>query len=144
MAQATTERVALMAIKPCYSQRILSGSKRVEFRKTAFRSPVSHVVIYESGTTGKVVGFFEVAGVERGTPSELWERFADVGGVDESDYRKYFQSCSSGVAIRIGSVTALEPPLDIFGLNPQYRPPQSFFYITNDEFQRVKRDGDAA
>lgn len=134
MARNENQHVVLMAIKPRYSQRILAGDKKVEFRKTAFRHAVSHVVIYESGSTGKIVGFFVVDGVEQATPKELWQRFAAVGGVSEKEFMDYFGPLGHGTAIRIGAVTTLEQPLSISELSTSYRPPQSFSYISADEF----------
>lgn len=138
MVGSKGENAVLMAIKPCYSSKIFDGSKRVEFRKQAFKQPVTHVVVYESGTTGKIVGFFEILGLEEASPDELWDRYAEVGKIAEGAYQSYFSQRGKGVAIRIGNARRLAEPISLNVLAESTRAPQSFVYLGQSEFERLK------
>lgn len=129
--------VALMAIQPRFAQLILCGAKRVEFRKTRFRQTVTHVLIYSSGPVSKVVGGFEVEGVDEADPDDLWNRYVAVGGVSAVDFDTYYGGRSSGVAIRIGRVFELANPLPLDAVCRGSNPPQSFRYLGNSALQTL-------
>lgn len=118
-----------MAIQPRFADRILAGEKRVEFRKVPFRFPVSHVIIYSSGPVCRIVGFFEIDGLDVASPEELWKRYLPVAGVGAEDFQSYFGSAERGVAIRIGRVFRLSAPMSIESLLVNAHPPQSFCYV---------------
>lgn len=131
--------VALMAIQPRFADLILAGRKRVEFRKTRFRSPVSHVVIYSTGPVGKVVGFFEVEGLDVAAPERLWERYVSVAGVEACFFESYFGAAELGVAIRIGDVFKLRSPVPLGTVSAGTHPPQSFCYLDDSALSRLER-----
>ncbi len=121
--------IALISVRPPYADAILSGRKRVEFRKSPFRRKVRYVVIYATKPIAKVLGWFKVDGVEAMPPTELWRRFSVIGGVAEQDFRDYYADADIGYAIRIGKAVRFPQakPLDQFcDLN---QPPQSFRYL---------------
>lgn len=119
-----------MSIQPEYADRIFAGEKHVEFRRTRFKSGVRYVVVYASAPIRAVVGFFCVEGIDSGSPDEIWERFSDVGGIEEKKFRSYFAEAETAIAIRIGEVTALKPPLPL-GWFRATSPPQSFLYLSD-------------
>lgn len=121
--------VALMAIQPRFAELILAGAKRVEFRKTRFQSPVSHVVIYSSGPVSKIVGYFEVDGLDVAEPETLWKRYLPIAGVEAKEFASYFGATEQGVAIRIGRVFRLESPVPLQSVSAGAHPPQSFCYL---------------
>ena len=139
MAKEPSGSVALMAIREPYVTRLLNGTKKVEFRKTAIRKPISHVVIYESRAEGKIVGYFEVAGITRAKPNALWDEYADVSGISEEDFFQYFSGTEEGTGIKVGGFYRLKDPIPVDGVNPAYKPPQSYFYLRREEFDRIKR-----
>ena len=129
MASRRVCAVALMSIKPVFADRILSGQKKVEFRRTRFARAVSHVVIYATSPRNKVIGFFEVVEVDKGPPDELWARYADIGGIEEPEFRAYFGDESQGFAIRVGRVVGLSAPIALENVGVAGSAPQSFRYI---------------
>lgn len=129
MASGSDRAVALMAIHPQFAERILAGEKQVEFRKTRFRSQLTHVVIYCTEPVGQVVGFFEVESLDKGSPDELWDRYENVAGICSSDFKSYYNGSRNGVAIRIGKVHRLKKPIPLTALRQGARPPQSFCYL---------------
>src|SRR5262249_55232094 len=118
-----------MAIRPDYAQKILSGDKRVEFRKTRLAGTVSHVVMYATNPIQRIVGFFKVLGIEQAAPDELWRRHQRHGGIERSRFFAYYNERDSGIAIRVGEVVGLGSPKALSALGDKLVPPQSFRYL---------------
>lgn len=128
MDSRAARTVALMSIHPRFVERILDGEKRVEFRKTAFRHAVTHVLIYSTEPVSKIVGIFEVSGVECDSPDDLWARFELVAGLPSEEFHAYYSGCEVGVAIQIGRVFRLDAPRTLEAVLPGAQAPQSFRY----------------
>lgn len=129
MAPPTTGRVALFSIKPQYAEAILGGIKEVEFRRTRLAPDVSHVVIYATAPVKKIVGMFEVAGVDCARPRSLWRTYRRVGGIDAADFNDYFTGIDFAYAIKVRAARRLTVPLDLSKISPTLRPPQSYQYL---------------
>lgn len=137
MASRTPGRVALFSIKPQYAEAILKGSKEVEFRRTALAHDVSHIVIYATAPVKKVVGAFEVAGVDHALPAALWDSYGGVGGIERADYMDYFEGSKSAYAIRVRAPRAWREALMLEDLSPGLRAPQSYQYLRDEALARV-------
>lgn len=137
MAATATGRVALFSIKPQFAQAILDGSKKVEFRRTALAADVSHVVIYATSPVQRVVGAFEVAGVEQAVPAALWTTYGQVGGIRQADYECYFAGTDSAFAIKVQSPRRWVEPMTLDELSPGLRAPQSYQYLRSDALARI-------
>lgn len=129
-----------MAIHGEFAELILAGTKRVEFRKAAFRRPVSHVFIYATAPVARVVGYFEVAAVDEGSPPTLWRSYSGVAGIDYPRYRGYFAGHRRGVAIRVKRAVAFERPIRLgqHGLPP--RAPQNFAYVNAAVVRKLRAE----
>jgi predicted transcriptional regulator len=138
MAPSTARSVVLLPIRPCYADPILAGLKRVEFRKRPFRREVSHVVVYSSSPVQRVVGFFEILGIEEDSPEQLWRRFSGVGYIDKEDYDRYFAQSSRGVAIRVGQVHTFQEPFALGELGRGLRVPQSYAYLNPKVLSKLR------
>ncbi|TLM98786.1 MAG: ASCH domain-containing protein [Actinobacteria bacterium] len=119
----------LMPIQPQYANPIIEGRKKVEFRKTRFRTPPSHVVVYASSPVKCVVGYFEVTHVETAAVDSLWEKYAAVGCIGEDDFVAYYGERDEGVVLGVGEVVVLAEPIPLEDLGLNGRPPQSFCYV---------------
>jgi len=117
-----------MSIKPEYAARILSGEKRVEFRKQAFRENVSHVVIYSTTPVRAIVGIYEVDGVFVATPATVWRKYAPVAGIAYDGFSAYYTNRRRAVAIKVGKIVRFKSPLPLSSIDER-RPPQSFRYL---------------
>jgi predicted transcriptional regulator len=117
-----------MSIKPEFAARILSGEKRVEFRKQAFREDVSHVVIYSTTPVAAIVGICEVDGVFVAAPSTVWRKYAAVAGIARAGFAAYYTNRRQAVAIGIRKVVKLRAPVPLSAIGER-RPPQSFRYL---------------
>jgi predicted transcriptional regulator len=124
-----SSEVALLSIRPHYAEAILSGEKRVEFRKTPFARKVRYAVIYATKPVGKVLGWFKVDGVEAMSPTELWWRFKRCGGICESDFNDYYADADLGYAIRVGETVRFRQAKSLCEVCDSGQAPQSFRYL---------------
>lgn len=117
-----------MAIRPEFSDRILAGTKRVEFRKRPLAADVTDVVIYASAPVSAIVGAFRVVGQDTRHPVDLWHRFDDVAGICRNRYDDYFAHRELGTGIMIDEVRVTAAPVPLSAIAVR-RPPQSFQYL---------------
>lgn len=117
----------------------MSGTKTVEFRKRPFGRHVTHVVVYASSPVKQVLGYFEVSGVDQASPSELWRRYSEVGGIERPAYDEYFGAATEAVAIQVSRVHAFAKPMPLTGIFPSGRPPQSYAYLPRETLGRLSR-----
>lgn len=120
----------LLPIRPEFVKKILSGTKRFEFRKTKFKRKVDTIVIYASSPVKKIVGEFELLGIISGTPDDVWMKCKMFAGVDKVLFDGYFQKSDVAYALEIGKVVRYDKPRNLwetYGI----RPPQSFCYLSD-------------
>lgn len=123
---------AILSIKPTYAHQILTGEKKVEFRKAPFKQEVERVYIYSSAPDMRLVGYFTVKDTVTANPSALWALFAHVGGIDEADFFEYYSGKEKGVTFCIDQVVKFSEGIDPRMIIPNFVPPQSFRYIALD------------
>ena len=87
-----------MSIRPEFAFRLLSGEKRVEFRRRAAARKVTHILIYATSPVCAVVAVAEIERLEYGSPQTLWRAFRSVGGIRYSDFVNYFARVDQGCA----------------------------------------------
>jgi predicted transcriptional regulator len=118
--------IFLISIKPPFAEAILSGQKRVEFRKTrpSFGSG-ARAVIYESRSEQCIVGVFEVKKIEEGTPQGLWRKLRADAGVSRSAMLGYFDDAPVAYGIVIAWARRVRPRPLPHGL----RPPQTWLFL---------------
>ncbi len=71
---------ALISIHPNYVERILSGEKCLEFRRSWAANPIDILVIYATAPVQQIVAVTQVGNVFRGSKNRLWELARDKGG----------------------------------------------------------------
>jgi predicted transcriptional regulator len=138
MSQKSDRSIALISIHPQFAKMILHGTKKVEFRKTRFKDDVSHIVLYATFPTKKIIGFFEVENIMIAPPEELWQKYKTIGGIASDIFWKYYESSPIGVAIRIGNIYPFSEPVPLSKINDIKIPPQSFRYLAKDNFEEIK------
>lgn len=123
------KKAILISIRPKYAQKILDGTKKVEYRRRIFKEDVGTLLIYESVTTRRVVGKVPVLGVVCGTLSQVWEQTKDIGGITAKEYYDYFAHKEKAYAILLGKPIRYKIPRTIgsFGIT---HAPLSFCYVT--------------
>lgn len=129
MDEETDSTIALFAIHPEFAERILSGQKKVEFRKRRPKENISHVLVYATSPLKKVLGYFHIEHVDEGSPDEIWSRYGHIGGIEESAFDAYFADSDVSVAIVIKEAKSFDEPVGLECLNGPKAPPQSFQYL---------------
>lgn len=134
-----TDKFALLSIYPRYANKILSGVKRLEFRKSWAASDVSAFVIYATVPVQKIVGIARIKQVYQGSATALWLLAQEMGGgVSRRVLYDYFRGKQEGFAIEIESVLPCSIPLDPEAYLPSFTPPQSFTYLDRASFKRIE------
>ncbi len=132
MNKANSERehsFILMSLKPVYSDLILDGLKKYEFRRRIFSKSEGNVLMYATKPIGKVVGYFNFDRVLKGIPQEIWEKCQYSAGVTKVEFFRYFANTEVAYAIKINEVFKFQKPLDINEISKGSRAPRSFNYI---------------
>ena len=120
----------LMSIKPEFVDRILTGEKQYEFRKSIFKEHVERIYIYSSYPVKKIVGYFEVDEIIHKSPEELWDSYSEISGISEKDFFKYFKDHEKGYAIKINNLKVFEEYIEM----KDFTAPQSFCYVENSDY----------
>ncbi len=144
MAGTKNQKIALLSIHPQFAARIMSGEKRVEFRKVKFAQEVTHVVVYATSPVKKIIGYFKVKGVDVDKVSKLWSRYSSVGGISKNAFKQYFGDNQKGVAISVGETFVCSKSMALATLSSSTTPPQNFIYLTKPEFERIRKRSVAA
>lgn len=118
----------VLAIKPEFVKKILSGDKRFEFRKVCPRKAVDEIIIYETRPIKKVIGAARVVRIISMRPDEMWDIVKNNAGVSYEFFKSYFAGCDVAYAYQLGNVVRFDVPkaLSEFGVCAA---PQSFVYI---------------
>jgi len=119
---------AILSIKPQFADAILSGVKKVEFRKIAFKKDVEKVFIYSTAPVRKITGYFTFNKIVEETPHTLWERFNEIGFIGQDDFFEYFKNKDTGFSICIDSIHPFHESIDPYKMFKNFLPPQSFCY----------------
>ena len=126
--------IAILSIKPGYVEAILEGSKKYEFRKKRFKKDVKEILVYATKPVGKIVCKFHVGKIIEDKPENLWESLKDFSGLKKREFFTYFSGQDKGIAIEIKNVEEFPEPINPEKLFPNFRPPQSWFYLTSAEY----------
>ncbi|MBO4710515.1 ASCH domain-containing protein [bacterium] len=118
----------LLSIKPEYSNKILDGTKKYEFRRQIAKRKVDRILIYSTSPEMKVVAEVEVVGVLKDSPKNLWQKTQKSAGISFSKFMDYFEKCQVAYAYSLGELQAFDKPklLSDYGISTA---PQSFVYI---------------
>lgn len=128
MVDRSVRRVALLAIHPEHAAAILAGRKKVEFRKRMLDPSIEHVLLYATSPLQSVVGYFRIDSIDQGSPTAIWNKHGNWGGIPRRIFREYYAGSSTAVAILVASATAFEYPVPLEKLSA-VAPPQSFTYL---------------
>ncbi len=123
--------MALLSIKPFFAEKIFSGEKKVEFRKSSFKQSITTVLLYATMPVGKVVGQFEIETILCDNPAKLWIETKDIAGISLDIFNKYFYGRNIAYGIKIKHVIQYPVPFDPYLKFPNFIPPQSFRYVSN-------------
>lgn len=119
----------LLSIHPKFVEKILTGEKRFEFRKSLPTKDVDSVVIYATKPVGKVVAEFKVKSIHSKSPEQLWLETQNYAGINEGFFFQYFKNREIAHAFEVGELMVFEQPKELKEFVSSGIPPQSFCYI---------------
>jgi len=120
----------LLSIKPEYVEKIFSGEKKFEYRKSIFLDKsVKNIVVYSTMPVGRIVGEFTVEKILLDSPESIWDKTKDDSGVQEQFFYKYFNGRRNAYAIKIANPRLYKKPINPKEKDRSFMPPQSFRYI---------------
>lgn len=120
---------AILSIKPIYAHAIMSGEKKVEFRKKIFKRPVDKVFVYSSSPEKKIIGYFTIDNIIEDTPINLWKTFEKVGGITKTAFFEYYKDVEKGFSIKIEKYEKFNEMINPTELFKDFSPPQSYIYF---------------
>jgi len=128
----------LLSIKPEFAEKILSGTKRYEFRRVLFKSKsVSRIVIYASSPVQRVVGEFEIEEILELSKPRLWKRTKRHSGIKKAYFDQYFAGSGKAFAIKVCRPRRYSTPVPLRHICDIDRPPQSFMYLNHEDVPTV-------
>lgn len=132
-------KAVIISLHPEHANKILSGKKKLEFRRVWSKQQVNAVVIYATSPIKKIVAISYVKQVHIGTKNKLWELAKSIGGgLSRSALRNYFEGKKYGFAIEFKSVAPIKPALSPTLCFKKFSPPQSFSYLSIDDLKKIE------
>lgn len=118
----------LLSINPEHVKNILSGIKKVEYRKVKCTMNVDKIVIYATSPIMQVVGDVEVLSVLVGPPEQIWSATSKNAGITKEFFDSYYVNRNKAVAYKLGKINIYKKPLKLADMGITYAP-QSYIYI---------------
>lgn len=129
----------LISLHPEHANKILSGEKKLEFRRVWATKPVSAVVIYSTVPVKKLVAIAYVKRVHLGSPTGLWALAKSIGGgLSRRALYKYFKGKKQGYAIEFGYTKFFSVAINPEVVIDNFRAPQSFAYLDPQIFSSLE------
>ena len=125
----------ILSIKPQFFEKILSGVKTYEYRKVAFKRPVSRVYIYSSSPVKRIVAEFILETIISDSPTKIWEKTKENSGIDENSFFHYFGDRAQAFALKIKDLHIYDHKYNPYEILPNFIAPQSYCYINNLDFR---------
>ena len=109
----------ILSIKPEFVEKILSGVKKYEYRKVAFKRPVSRIMLDT---------------VLSDSPIKIWEKTKDFSGIEKKYFFEYFGDREQAFALKIKDLHIYNQMYNPYEILPNFIAPQSYCYIDNIDF----------
>ncbi|MBE9228737.1 hypothetical protein IQ264_25330 [Phormidium sp. LEGE 05292] len=145
--------ILLLSIKPKYAKQIFeTKTKKVELRRVRTRLKEGDIVLVYVSSPAKVfLGSFEVEDVierevSRKELKNFWNKFQDSVGITKQEFNSYYEGASVIVGIQIKNISLFENPVELERLQEKLsylRPPQSYRYLEEKEYEIIKALGEA-
>lgn len=126
----------LLSIKPEFSEQILAGNKRYEYRKKLCRENINKIYIYETFPTQRIVGNVDVIGKLKKEKEKLWEQTYEFSGMRKEQYDWYFRNVTMAGAYKLGKVIVYEQPKQLKDIDINFSP-QSYVYVAKQKIDEI-------
>lgn len=122
----------LLSIHPEHVDKILSGEKSWEYRKSIFqkdKDDIDRVYIYSTSSVKRIVASFEIGRILKNEPEEIWNKTKKESGTNKKDFIDYFDGHKIGYGIEITDLKELEEPVNPYEEIEDFHAPQSYMYV---------------
>jgi predicted transcriptional regulator len=69
----------------------------------------------------------------------MWDMVSSLAGISEEDYMEYFNGKEDACAIELENVRRFKKPFNVTEINEKFTVPQSFCYVSEEDFKRLKK-----
>jgi len=126
-------QILLISVKPKFAEKIMSGEKTVELRKSAPSNlkKGNVILIYVTSPVKELWGYCQMDSIIKDTPTDLWKKVEKKAGVSETEFFEYFKNYENGYGLVIKNIQNIEPiELEYLKLSINgFFPPQTYCYI---------------
>ena len=127
----------LLAIKPEFVNRLLSGEKTIEIRRRFHgRWRGARVALYASSPDRALVGEATIDNVETASPSEIWDSHREQIGCSLEELRAYSGEATEIFAIELRDIVPYAARMPLcqveYLLEEDLKPPQSYCELHSD------------
>ena len=129
-----------IAVKPEYAKKLISGEKDIELRKTKPHVQAGdYAIIYASAPAKAVWGYGKIRRILLCSPQEMWTNYSARLGIKEQSFWMYYDGSSKTIGIEFEMIKRINPiSLDeLRRVDPNFHPPQTYRYVTNEQIRRV-------
>lgn len=118
----------ILPIKPVFAEKILSGTKKYEYRKRLCKKEVKKIYIYATAPVKMIIGEVEVVNKMSMGKEKMWKETQKYAGITKEFYDQYFEYQDCACAYRIGKTMRYRFPVALDSIGIGYVP-QSFIYV---------------
>lgn len=133
------KNVIALSIFPKYAHAILCGEKTVEFRRNGMPTNITHIVVYSTSPDQMILGYCEVTKCIEDSPAKLWENYGEYGVISKKDFFSYYEGYEKGKCYLIEKPRSFKRPITLEKCKSFSKSPQSFVYVTINEWKNLKR-----
>lgn len=119
----------ILPIKPQFSELILNGEKKYEYRKKLCKKEINKIYIYATAPKKMIVGEAKVVSKIKLSKENLWIETMKYSGINKIFFDKYFQNQEYACAYEIGEVKKYLQPIALEDIGI-LSVPQSFIYVS--------------
>ena len=132
------KKYILMSIKPLYAEYIKSGQKTMELRRLAPHvQPGDILIIYESSPVQRITSYCDIDSITIANLDTLWQVAEKRACLTHNSFISYFANKKCGAGISLTNVHTLKSPIRLNELDEKMRAPQSYRYISEEQFRRL-------
>jgi len=133
------DNILLISVKPEFAEKIISGEKTIELRKSAPKkvSKENYILIYVTSPVKELWGMCKINNIIKDNPISFWEDFGSKTGITEEKYKEYYKTSKNVYGIELKEVRNFSKySIELKHLKkafPNFMPPQTYTYIKSDE-----------
>lgn len=128
----------LFSIHPQFSNKILLGLKRFEYRRLKAKVFLPRMIIYATSPISTIVGEVAVDKVIGNYPSEIWRLTQEYSGLTQEDFGEYFKGKKLAYAYCLSNPKSYSTYVDLKEIGIA-APPQSFVYISQKQISIIEK-----